>query len=91
MTSSRIHIHISPYRRIVSAGFDITIKKHATTQRIQLIKGVDIIAFADCPRTSNLAPHAMLEKARRGMWGPTSAMYQALEALAFIAEANTTP
>jgi hypothetical protein len=59
--------------------------------RTQLMKGSDIIAFAGCPRTSNLAFHDMLEKARRGMWGPTSAMYQALEALALVAESNTTP
>lgn len=88
MPTHPLHIHISPYRRITVAGFDITIKKHANAHRIQLIKGAEIIAFADCPRTSNLPIETMLAKARLGTWGPTSTVYKALEAFAVFAEAS---
>jgi hypothetical protein len=88
MTINAINIHISPYRRIKAAGFDIAIKKHASAHRIQLINGAEVIAFADCPRTSNLPSEAMMAKARLGTWGPKSTVYKALVAFALFAETN---
>lgn len=87
-THTNAIVHVSTYRRIVAAGYDVKISHYRGALRIKLMQGEEVAALADCPRTGNLRVQAILEKARLNKFGPTSGVYKALQQLAAVAEAN---
>lgn len=88
MTTTTPTAHVSSYRRITAAGYDINVTHQRHAYRLKLVQGEEVVAFVDCSRTGNLSGQAALERAKLNKFGPKTGFYQAMQQLAEIAEAN---
>ena len=80
-------VTFNPWLRAVLAGMAFEISLNGNRYDIRLVDGEQLVARKSAPRATSLTLIQAIDKARNGRWGPSSAFYQALEALADVAEA----